>query len=303
MEKYLKDWLKHLIYEKNASPHTCICYGGDVDEFIRFLRSEELSRREEGLPPLKVDHLFIRSFLDALYRKGNQKVTVARKLYSLRSFFNFLCRQGLWDENPASLVSTPKLPRKLPSFLTVEQTFRLLETPFPDTVLGRRDKAILELLYATGIRVSELVSIDMQDVDFSTRTLRAKGKGRKERLIPFGSKAARALEDYLPGRAKIAREGALFLNYRGLRIDPRSIRRIVDKYITQASLQLHISPHSLRHSFATHLLNAGADLRSVQELLGHSSLSTTQKYTHLTTEHLKEVYRKSHPRARYPGQG
>jgi len=297
MEKYHKDWLKHLTYEKNVSPHTLRCYGRDVEEFIRFLRGEELSRREEGLPPLKVDHLLIRAFMDLLYRKGNQKVTVARKLSSLRSFFNFLCRQGVWEENPASLVSTPKLPKKLPSFLTVEQTFRLLDAPFPDTVLGRRDKAILELIYATGMRVSELVSLDVGDVDLRTRTLRAKGKGRKERLLPFGSKAARALEDYLAVRATIAREGPLFLSSRGLRIYPRSVQRIVDKYITQASLQLHISPHSLRHSFATHLLNAGADLRSIQELLGHSSLSTTQKYTHLTTERLKEVYRKSHPRA------
>ncbi len=297
MEKYHKDWLKHLIYEKNASPHTLRCYGRDVEEFIRFLRSEELSRREEGLLPLKVDHLLIRAFMDSLYRKGNQKVTVARKLSSLRSFFNFLCRQGVWEENPASLVATPRLPKKLPSFLTEEQTFRLLDAPFPDTVLGRRDKAILELIYATGMRVSELGSLDVQDVDLRTRTLRVKGKGRKERLLPFGSKAARALEDYLAVRATIAREGPLFLSTRGLRIYPRGVRRIVDKYITQASLQLHISPHSLRHSFATHLLNAGADLRSIQELLGHSSLSTTQKYTHLTTERLKEVYRKSHPRA------
>ena len=297
MEKYHKDWLKHLTYEKNVSPHTLRCYGRDVEAFIRFLRSEEHSRREEGLPPLKVDHLLIRAFMDFLYRKGNQKVTVARKLSSLRSFFNFLCRQGVWEENPASLVSTPKLPKKLPSFLTVEQTFRLLDAPFPDTVMGRRDKAILELIYATGMRVSELVSLDVGDVDLRTCTLRAKGKGRKERLLPFGSKAARALEDYLALRATIAREGPLFLSSRGLRIYPRSVQRIVDKYITQASLQLHISPHSLRHSFATHLLNAGADLRSIQELLGHSSLSTTQKYTHLTTERLKEVYRKSHPRA------
>ena len=297
MEEYLKDWLKHLTYEKNASPHTRRAYAGDVREFIAFLKTKELYRREEGVPPFKVDHRLIRAFMDFLYRKRNQKSTVARKLSSLRSFFNFLCRQGVWQENPARLVATPKLPQKLPSFLTVEQVFRLLDSPFPATVLGRRDKAVLELIYATGMRVGELVTLNVEDIDLSNRSLRVKGKGRKERLLPFGREAARALREYLPLRAAIAREEALFLNRWGLRLDPRSVRRVVDRYIRLTSMRQHISPHSLRHSFATHLLNAGADLRSIQELLGHSSLSTTQRYTHLSAEQLKEVYRKAHPRA------
>ncbi len=297
MEECLKDWLKHLTYEKNASPHTRRAYRRDVKEFINFLKTKGLCGGKGAVSPLKVDHLLIRAFMGFLYRKGNQKSTVAHKLSSLRSFFNFLCRQGLLEENPARLVATPKLPKKLPSFLTVEQVFRLLDGPFPPTVLGRRDKAILELIYATGMRVSELVSLDVADVDLQTRSLKVKGKGRKERLLPFGREAAGALEEYLPVRAALAKEEALFLNCRGFRLDPRSVRRIVDRYIELTSLRQHISPHSLRHSFATHLLNAGADLRSIQELLGHSSLSTTQKYTHLTTEQLKEVYRKAHPRA------
>jgi integrase/recombinase XerC len=241
----------------------------------------------------------------SLYEQKKKKSSIHRKVASLRTFFRFLCREGILETNPAKLVSSPRVERTLPNHLSIEQMIKFIETPETETVLGKRDRAMLELLYASGIRVSELVNLNLTDVDFGNQTLRVKGKGRKERIVPFGEHAKKALQDYLGVRSELMAEAdpekldaaAVFMNYQGTRITTRSVGRMVDKYVKLCAEIHHISPHSLRHSFATHMLDAGADLRVIQEMLGHVRLSTTQQYTHVSMDKLMEVYDKAHPKA------
>jgi integrase/recombinase XerC len=248
-----------------------------------------------------IDNIVLRGFLALLYDRGEKKSTVARKLAAIRSFFQFCVRKHWMDDNPAKVVSTPKQDKPVPSFLTEEEMKEFLDLPQSAKPLDRRDRAMLELLYATGIRVSELVGICQEDVKFTERLIRIRGKGKKERLVPFGRMAEKSLKSYLRVRPMINKgeveESPLFLNYRGQKLSSRSVERTVDKHIRRSALRRKISPHSLRHSFASHLLGRGADLRVIQELLGHESLATTQKYTHLDLKQLLEVYRKSHPRS------
>lgn len=291
--KEIQAFLDFLCHEKNASPHTLSSYGRDLSQFQEFLK-----RRKTSL--LKADNLLIRAFLAELQGRGLKKASIGRKLSSVKSFFKFCLRKKWVDENPAKVVATPKQEKHVPSFLSEEEMAKFLDLPLPGDVLGWRDKAILELLYATGTRVSELIAIDLEDLSFPERLIRVKGKGKKERLVPFGREAEKSLRQYLQARRELLEAGslerALFLNYRGERLTQRSVQRIVAKYIRLTALRRKISPHSLRHSFASHLLSRGADLRVIQELLGHESLATTQKYTHLDLRRLLEVYRQSHPR-------
>jgi integrase/recombinase XerC len=281
-------FLRYLAAEKNASPHTLKSYGNDLRQFEAFLTAEALNVTE-----LTPRH--IRAFLVALHARGLDPASVGRKLAAVRSWLRFLVRRGALERNPAREVRGPRLPRKLASFLPVDEAHDLMEAPGRITAGLARDTAILELLYASGLRVSELTGLDLDDVDRGARAVRVLGKGRKERVVPFGSKAARALDDWLERRGGDA--GPLFLGRRG-RLTPRSVYSIVRTAARSAGITRKVSPHTLRHSFATHLLDGGADLRAIQELLGHSRLSTTQRYTHVGAEHLLKVYEAAHPRAR-----
>jgi integrase/recombinase XerC len=272
--------------EQGVSPHTIRAYQKDLIEFFSFLNKK----------PKDVDNLDIRSFLASLHHKELKKSSIARKLATIRSYFKYLHREGFVKNNPAKLVSSPKTPKDLPRFLSIDEVFTLMNTPKGDTFKLTRDKAILELLYSSGLRVSELTSIDIVDLDLKESLIRVKGKGKKERIIPVGSKAMAAINNYLPERLSVKKKStALILNIRGGRLTERSVRRILLQYSRMINLKGNLSPHTLRHTFATHLLHEGADLRSIQELLGHSSLSTTQKYTHVDIGHLMEVYEKAHP--------
>ncbi len=290
MLRYIEKFINYLKIEKNASGHTVLNYSIDLLGFAKFLG--ELSVES-------VNYLFLRKYLASMKEKNYSKRTVARKLASLRSFFKFLYREGYIKTNPASGVATPKLDKKLPIFLDQDEVAKLIESPSEKDSAGLRDRAIMETLYSTGIRVSELVGMKLNDIDFISGVVKVFGKGKKERLAPIGDKALRAIRNYLDkrGAASLSDKKAVFLNKNGSRLTDRSVRRIIEKYIKRVSIREGVSPHTLRHSFATHLLNRGADLRSVQELLGHMNLSTTQIYTHVTTERLKEVYDKAHPRA------
>jgi integrase/recombinase XerC len=291
-----------LQYERNVSPHTLRNYKSDLEQFRDHLLSVE---KRDDFPVEQIDRLTIREWMAELHA-GHKKTSVARKLASLRTFFQFLVREGKLENNPAKQVATPKIERKLPNHLSMEDAVRFIETPDVNTDLGRRDRAILEFLYATGIRVGELVGINIGDVDFRERMVRVTGKRKKQRIVPFGEPAAQAVILYLEEtRGKFLEDcpitardpNALFLNYQGTRITTRSVGRMIDKYIKQCADIHAISPHSLRHTFATHLLDSGADLRDIQELLGHARLSTTQIYTHVSMEKMIEVYDKSHPKA------
>lgn len=294
MDKQIDQFLDHLKHERNLSPHTIAGYGRDLGQLKDYLKKKKISLSQ-------ADNVSLRGFMAARYEMGDKKSTLARKLASIRSFLQFCMKKKWLDSNPAKILSTPKQDKSVPSFLTEDEISRLLEVPKTAGPLDVRDKAILELLYATGIRVGELVSMDSEDINFSERLIRVRGKGRKERLVPFGSAAMKSLLLYLKNRPLINRgrvdTRALFLNRMGNRLTSRSVQRMVDKYINKTAVERKISPHSLRHSFATHLLGRGADLRVIQELLGHESLATTQKYTHLDIKRLLEVYRKSHPRS------
>ena len=290
MQRYVDKFMNYLTVEKNASRHTITNYRIDLDSFGAFLGDKDVS---------VVNHLMLRRFLAEMRTKNFSKKTIARKLASLRSFFRFLFREGHIKSNPTTILSTPKLDKKLPVFLDVNKAAKLVQSPSVDDAPGMRDRAILETLYSTGIRVSELVGLDLDDIDFISAVIKVFGKGSKERIVPIGEPALAALRKYTEDREenRTKDRNAVFLNKSGRRLTDRSIRRIVDKYIRLCGIAEHISPHSLRHSFATHLLDRGADLRSVQELLGHKNLSTTQIYTHVTMERMKAVYDKAHPRA------
>lgn len=319
-------FLDYLNYEKRFSEHTAKCYGADLGQFSEFLATtSEPAPAEHGdisethepggaatavaTHTTAIDHLLlsvdvnaVRAYLAFLNEKEYSKATIARKLATLRSFYKFLVKRGEITDNPVITVRTPKQEKKLPRFLEYEEVKKLLETPPLDTWLGARDRAILETLYSTGIRVSELVALNMDDVDFLGEVVHVRGKGKKERIAPISASALQVIQHYMEFRSKRSQSNAnfdmkvLFVNKHGRRLSTRSVRRKMDKYLKMAGLDPSISPHTLRHSFATHMLNNGADLRSVQELLGHQSLSTTQIYTHLTTSRIKEVYENAHPR-------
>ena len=306
IEQLLTQFLEHLRYERNVSEHTLRNYASDLNQFYDHVAPAEAQTGKRNEPNVQqIDHLTIREWLATLHSAQKKKTSVARKLAALRTFFQFLVREGVVEFNPAKLVATPRLEKKLPKHLSIEDAIRFIETPDTETVLGRRDRAILELLYATGVRVSELTKLDLYDIDFRNKLIRVSGKRRKERIVPFGDVAQEALQNYLDGRDKfllsapvsLREPEALFLNYQGTRITTRSVGRMVEKYIKICAGMHNISPHALRHSFATHLLDSGADLRDIQELLGHARLSTTQIYTHVSMEKLIEVYGKAHPKA------
>jgi integrase/recombinase XerC len=306
MEKLIEQFLEHLRYERNVSAHTLRNYSSDLEQFLDFLAPLDQATKRRQLPPVsEIDHLTIREWLATLHSAQKKKASIARKLAALRTFFQFLVREGMLELNPAKLVSTPKLEKKLPQHLSIEEAIRFIESPDLETDLGKRDRAMLELMYATGVRVAELTTLNLADVDFRNQLVRVTGKRRKQRIVPFGEPAGEAIRHYLGVREKFLfnapvskrEDDALFLNYQGTRITTRSVGRMVEKYIRICAGMHNISPHALRHSFATHLLDSGADLRDIQELLGHARLSTTQIYTHVSMEKLIEVYDKAHPKA------
>jgi integrase/recombinase XerC len=292
----LQSFLQHLERERNASPHTIRAYGDDVRAFTEHLR-RELGHEPR---PAEVDTLLIRGYLAELHRAGLRKSSTARKLASLRTFFRFLCREGMLESNPARALLSPRLEKRVPLHLQEDQAQALVDVP-GHTLAARRARAILELLYGTGIRCAELVGLDLEDVDLAERVLRVMGKGRKERVVPFGRPAQEAVAAYLEERQKVGRGQAFLVNARGSRLSDRSVRATVARRVRQVALDRRISPHKLRHSFATHLLGRGADLRAIQELLGHASLSTTQRYTHVNLTQIVDIYKKTHPRARGNG--
>ena len=286
IDRYIDKFVNYLTIEKNFSGHTVINYTHDLKGFSDFLGDKPLE---------SVDYLMIRKYLAALRSHEYKKKSIARKLSALRSLFKFLYKEGHIKSNPLSTISTPKQDKNLPHFLDTASVVKLIESADAKDLWGARDRAIMEVLYSSGIRVSELVGLDIRDVDLIGGVVKVMGKGRIERICPIGDKASNSLRSYIDKRPK--KSNAIFLNKAGGRLRDRSVRRIIDKYIKKISLKEKISPHTLRHSFATHLLDRGADLRSVQELLGHKNLSTTQIYTHITAERLKAVYDKTHPRA------
>lgn len=306
MEKLIEQFLEHLRYERNVSAHTLRNYSSDLEQFLDYLSPPDQTKKKRQLPHVsEIDHLTIREWLATLHTAQKKKASIARKLAALRTFFQFLVREAVLELNPAKLVSTPKLEKKLPKHLSIEEAIRFIESPDLETELGKRDRAMLELMYATGVRVAELTTLNLPDVDFRNQLVRVTGKRRKQRIVPFGDPAGEAIRNYLGVRDKFLfnapvskrEDEALFLNYQGTRITTRSVGRMVEKYIRLCAGMHNISPHALRHSFATHLLDSGADLRDIQELLGHARLSTTQVYTHVSMEKLIEVYDKAHPKA------
>jgi integrase/recombinase XerC len=302
----IHQFIHYLTAEKNASPHTLRGYQKDLEEFEGFLKNSGMYLSLTGKIEIeKVDRLAIRKYLSFLHRK-NKKSSIARKLSTLRSFFKYLVREQLISSNPAKIVSTPKVEKPLPTTLTVDEVFRLIESPekhskklLTDTLRGRRsrDRAILELLYSSGLRVGELVGLNLNHMDLDLGIVKVMGKGRKERIVPVGEKAVNALKAYLGEQGVIRGEGPIFLNPKGGRLTARSVGRLIKKYTRSSGIFRKVSPHSLRHTFATHLLDAGADIREIQEMLGHASLSTTQRYIHLSMGKLMEVYDKAHPRS------
>lgn len=310
----IRGYLEYLALNRNASDHTVRGYESDLLQFLYFLGTYTATRRDQ-LTPAHVSTETIRAFLGELHARGNTRASAARRVSALRGFARYLRHEGVRPDDPAALVGTPKREQRIPQILSVDEMTALLETPDITTPLGRRDRAMLELFYASGLRLSELVGLDLVDVNLSGRMVRVMGKGRKERLVPFHSTAARALGAWLPDREQLARHATspaasgsrgprartladpLFVNYRGTRLSPRSVHRLLVRYVATCSTRYGISPHALRHAFATHLLERGADLRAIQELLGHSALSTTQRYTQVNVQHLLDVYRKAHPKA------
>ena len=298
-DRWAEAFLDYLRIEKDDSPNTILNYKDDIAAFSGFLQ-----KRKADAGWTDVTILDIRSYLAELHRENLARRTIARRISALRSFYRYLLREGKVKLNPFAKVRTPKLEKRLPVFLEEFAINQLLESPDLSTELGRRDRAVLELLYSTGCRVSELAGLTLDRMDLSNRYVLLMGKGRKERIVPLGRPCVKAMTAYLDGtrdalmeRYQAKPHSMVFVNSRGTPLTARSVRRILDKYVEQTALTKHISPHTIRHTFATHLLDHGADLRSVQELLGHSSLSTTQIYTHVTAERITAVYRKHHPRA------
>jgi len=302
VEPLVQQYAAHLRNERNLSPHTLRNYLSDLAQFQSFLLERQLARDGEGaLDAGKVDIHVVRAYLASL-AQDRKKSSIGRKLAALKSFFRYLVTTKRLDKDPLLLINSPKQEKPLPKFLTVDDTFHLLDTVKLETCLDLRDRAVLEVFYSTGIRVSELVGLDWADVDLQLGIVRVVGKGAKERIVPIGAVALKALDSYaesvrLQWQVSCRGETPVFLNHRGRRISTRSVARIVEKHLRLAGIEIKMGPHGLRHSFATHLLNGGADLRVIQELLGHVSLSTTQRYTHLNLDQLTAVYDKAHPRA------
>jgi integrase/recombinase XerC len=302
VEEALRQYADYLRNQRNVSAHTLTNYLSDLEQFHHYLLASELCLADgEAVEPAKVDVHVVRAYLAAL-TKSRKKSSIARKLAALKGFFRFLIATGRIEKNPLSQIHSPKQEKPLPNFLSVDDVFRLLSVGRPTGTLPNRDRAILEVFYSTGIRVSELVGLNWSDVDFQSGIVRVVGKGSKERIVPIGQMALDALGDYSQDLRKkwslaCRGESPVFLNHRGGRITTRSVARIVEKHLREAGIAVKMGPHGLRHSFATHLLNSGADLRVIQELLGHASLSTTQRYTHLNLDQLTAVYDKAHPRA------
>jgi len=299
---YLSQFSDYLIAEKDASPHTLSSYRNDIEQFSHFLRESGHGSFEGQVRLEKIDRLALRSFMSHLYEQSHSGATMRRKLSALSSFFKFLCREGYLKTNVAKSIPAPRKVNRLPAYLSVDEMFRLLDMPEADSFLGARDQAILELFYSTGVRISELVALKLNDLHLNRQTLKVLGKGKKERLLPMGGKTVAVIKNYIDFRSIKTQKTRpaperVFLNYRGQPISVRGVRKIVEKYVLRDRFTGRISPHSIRHSFATHMLDAGADLRAIQEMLGHASLSTTQKYTHLTIDRLMETYDQAHPRA------
>jgi integrase/recombinase XerC len=289
---------RYLDAERNVSPHTLSAYRLDLEQLAVFVARETGGAARVG----DVDHLLLRRYL-ALLGKRAKKSSVGRKLAAIRSFFRFLVRHGVVAKNPAELIATPKKENRLPFHLDIDQVTTLVEAPQDVDKHALRDRAILEMLYSCGLRVSELTGLAIGDIDLSGGMVRVLGKGGKERIVPVGSRAIEAIHGYLQGRGELTGSGPLFLNTRGQRINRRSVARIVDAHVLRIAAFKRISPHILRHTFATHMLEGGADLRAIQELLGHASLSTTQKYTHVSIDRLMEVYDNAHPKAHTKKEG
>jgi integrase/recombinase XerC len=317
VERHLLAFVAYIKLNRNASAHTVSAYESDISQFLAFA-SKHLNIAPANLEPGNLELSTVRAFLADLYRQGQARASVARKLSALRAFGRYLKREGWIESDPSALAVAPKREQKMPAHLSVDEMSKLLEMPDTSEPLGRRDRAMLELLYASGLRLSELVGLDLDDVDLNARIVRVMGKGSKERQVPFNTTAERALREWYKDRAALIRDRKppkdepsqtsgrvrrtrdshpLFVNARGSRLTGRSVQRFLARYVAACSTRFGISPHALRHSFATHLLSAGADLRAIQELLGHVQLSTTQRYTHVNAAQLLEVYRKAHPRA------
>jgi integrase/recombinase XerC len=312
VEQHLRAFLDYIALNRNASAHTVSAYESDLSQFLAFAASH-LGRDPASLEPGHLELATVRAFMAHLYKQGQARASVARKLSALRAFGRYLKREGWIESDPSALAVAPRREQKVPAHLTVDEMSRLLEMPDTALPLGRRDRAWMELLYASGLRLSELVGLDLEDLNLSARMVRVMGKGGKERIVPFNASARNAVAAWLKDRhvlthprtdsanatpKKKAGADALFVNSRGARLTGRSVQRLLARYVAACSTRFGISPHALRHSFATHLLAAGADLRAIQELLGHVQLSTTQRYTHVNAAQLLDVYRKAHPRAR-----
>jgi integrase/recombinase XerC len=309
MNAHLKAFLQFLRLNRNASVHTVRAYESDLSQFLDHAAALVAVKRA-ALEPSHLDRTALRAFLADLHKRGLSRASAARKLAAARTFLRYLRREGMVDDDAGAMVPTPKRDVRMPVHLSEQEMARLVTAPAADGPLGRRDRAILELFYASGLRLSELAGLDADDVNLSAQMVRALGKGGKQRIVPFNKSTASAIRAYLRDRATLigdrprgrAKADPLFVNYRGTRLTVRSIDRMVRRYATVSGARLGVSPHALRHSFATHLLQRGADLRAIQELLGHARLSTTQRYTHVNTAQLVEVYRKSHPRAGRAGK-
>ena len=303
MGSIIGDFQIYLEVERNVSVHTRIAYIADIQEFARFLQDNNFIKNQDEI--INAETETIREYLSWLYRQKVKKVTVNRKVSSLRAFYKYVLRQGRINNNPAQMIQTLKTEKYMPSFLSIDEMFELLKTQNDNLVLSLRNRAMLEVFYSSGLRLSELAGLDLIDLDFKQKLVKVRGKGRKERIVPVGGPALKAVQEYLDKIGEIRQDEdrdifkkPLFINARGKRITTRSIARIVNEVTGKSGIGRKISPHALRHTFATHLLNAGADLRSIQELLGHESLSTTQKYTAVNINRMMEIYDKAHPRAK-----
>ena len=318
MNAHLKAFLQSLRLNRNASVHTVRAYESDLSQFLDHVASLVGAKRVL-LEPAHLDRSALRSFVADLHKRGRSRASAARKLAAVRTFLRYLRREGTIEGDAGALVPTPKRDVRMPVHLSEEEMTRLVTAPSLDEPLGRRDRAVLELFYASGLRLGELAGLDVEDLNLGAQMVRTLGKGGKQRIVPFNGTTASAIRAYLKDRAEIVRDDSrrvdrrrvrpqaagpdpLFVNYRGTRLTTRSIDRMVRRYAAASGVRLGVSPHALRHSFATHLLQRGADLRAIQELLGHARLSTTQRYTHVNTAQLVEVYRKSHPRAGRAGK-